>query len=97
MENENIFSKTPFEKASSEELIKAAKNGDARSVSSILIQHGKYLVYDFDQVKTLTMQKAISQVGQTALHWAAKKDYFAIAQILIDHGADVDAKDLVKC
>lgn len=31
----------------------------------------------------------------TGLHWAAKKGYVKMAQLLIDNGAYVDAKDIV--
>jgi len=84
MENENIFSNNPFERPFSEDLIKAVKSNNIKKVKLLLVQKTKYLVYDFDQVH------------QTALHWAAKKDFADIAQLLLEYGADVDAKDIVK-
>lgn len=32
----------------------------------------------------------------TALHWAAKRGDAELATLLLDHGADVDAKDIVQ-
>ena len=97
MENENIFSNQPFEKPFSDDLIKAAKANNIKKVKQLLFQKTKYLVYDFDQVIVLT-EKSFNhclQVHQTALHWAAKKDFADIAQLLIEYGADVDATDIV--
>jgi len=45
-----MFSNRPFEKPYSEELIKAAKEGDIKTVRIILGVRGKHLVYDFDHV-----------------------------------------------
>ena len=36
------------------------------------------------------------QIGQTPLHWAAKRGYLDIANLLIEKGADIYAEDIVK-
>jgi len=33
---------------------------------------------------------------QTALHWAAKHGRYEICRLLVDRGADVNARDIVK-
>ena len=38
----------------------------------------------------------IKKLYETALHWAAKRNFDDVAQILIENGADVDAKDIVR-
>lgn len=81
-ENQKIFSDIPFERAESEEFIKAAKTGNVFEIKQLLKLNSKYLVYDFDHLY------------QTALHWAVKKDYEEITRILIENGADVDATDI---
>ena len=37
-----------------------------------------------------------AQVGLTALHWAAMEGHHETCQILIKHGASVDAQDNVR-
>ena len=44
-----IFSKNPYEKKHSRELIDAVKEGDVLSILEYL-SYNKYLVYDFDSV-----------------------------------------------
>lgn len=49
-ENQKIFSDVPFEKAESEEFIKAAKTGNVFEIKQFIKLNSKYLVYDFDHV-----------------------------------------------
>lgn len=44
-----MFSKTPYEKENSHELIMAVKLGDIKAVTKYL-KVNRYLVYDFDHV-----------------------------------------------
>ena len=95
---EKIFSTVPFEKEGSKKLIAAAKCGDVETVKDLLDKKNRYLVYDFDQVtktKNFLLMK-LKQTHQTALHWATRKGYDEVAEILISRGADVNAKDIVK-
>lgn len=33
---------------------------------------------------------------QTAMHWAAKRGFVDMIELLLEYGADIDADDLVK-
>ena len=75
-----VFSKNPFEKEGSYELIEAAKFGEINKLLKLL-KENKNLVYDFDYI------------GMTALHWACKRNHEKAAMILIDHNSNVNSKD----
>lgn len=49
MSNKKIFSRQPYEKPNSYQLIKAVKAGDARTVKKLL-ETNRYLVFDYDHV-----------------------------------------------
>lgn len=78
----DVFSSKPFQKAHSYDFIMAAKQNDMQAVRDLLTKN-RYLVYDFDHAYL------------TALHWAAKRGYFALAKLLLQSGADPDAKDII--
>jgi ankyrin repeat protein len=61
-------------------LIEAAKHGDAAEVSAIVRSHAE-LINQRDQV------------GATALHHAAFGGHREVIQILVEHGADINAAD----
>ena len=63
-------------------MIYSAKNGDIEKLKELLLGN-KLLVYDFDNV------------NQTALHWAAKRNFVPIIKVLIENGANVNAFDMV--
>jgi len=67
------------------------KNGNPINVKEMLIGN-RYLVFDFDYV----WFKIILKFCQTALHWAAKRGFLRIAEILLQCGADPDALDIVS-
>ncbi|KAL4493423.1 hypothetical protein ABPG72_007431 [Tetrahymena utriculariae] len=77
-----VFSTKPYQKKGSYELISYSKKGDTDLVRDLTMEN-KYLVYDFDYVY------------MTALHWACKRGHCQVAGMLIQQGADVDAKDLI--
>ncbi|EAS03144.2 ankyrin domain protein (macronuclear) [Tetrahymena thermophila SB210] len=77
-----VFSTKPYQKKGSYELICYSKKGDTDLVRDLTMEN-KYLVYDFDYVY------------MTALHWACKRGHCQVARMLIQQGADVDAKDLI--
>lgn len=83
MRKKNVFSFKPFQKPFSYDFIRAVKIGDYASMITLLASN-KYLVYDYDYVY------------MTALHWAAKRNEYEIAEKLITYGADVNAKDIVN-
>ena len=49
-----------------------------------MVAHNKYYVYDFDNIQ------------QTALHWAAKRNYKDIIELLVQNGANVNYTDIVR-
>lgn len=49
-----------------------------------MVRKNRFYVYDYDPV------------GQTALHWGAKRGYTDICVKLIEAGADINHEDLVK-
>ena len=80
--SKKLFPSKPFERPNSKALIYSAKNGDIERLKELL-QENKLLVYDFDNV------------NQTALHWAAKRNFVPIIRVLIEYGANVNAFDMV--
>ncbi len=67
----------PYDRPGSHKFINAAKSGDLETIKRMLKQN-RYFVYDYDHI------------SQTALHWAAKRDYKQIVEILIEYGANVN-------
>ena len=49
-----------------------------------MLSKTKYFVYDFDAV------------NQTALHWAAKRNFPELIDLLVEKGANVNAFDIVS-
>ena len=47
---------------------------------------------DMISLPALSAHVSLSQ-GQTALHWAAKRGYASVVQLLVTQGADVNAVD----
>jgi len=78
----HVFTKKPYEHELSEEFFVAVKLGEFAAVRRYL-RINRYLVHDFDSCK------------QTALHWAAKRGYIDIVDLLIKTGCDVDAVDIM--
>lgn len=66
------------------------KNGNPINVKEMLIGN-RYFVFDFDYVYYIIILKFC----QTALHWAAKRGFLRIAEILLQYGSDPDALDIV--
>lgn len=67
-----IFSKKPYEKQYSKEFILAAKKNKIEEIENLL-QISPYLVFDYDFY------------NMTALHWACKKGYYNIAELLLNY------------
>lgn len=61
-------------------IMRAAKSGDAAAVSSLLAQNA-------------TLLDARDADESTALHFAAWKGHVEVAQVLLDAGADVNARN----
>jgi hypothetical protein len=61
----------------------ACKIGNKSKVVEMLTWN-KYLVYDFDHVYL------------TGLHWAAKRGFKPIVEVLIAKGSNLESKDLVN-
>ena len=59
------------------------RDGDLNRVQ-VRVELNRNLVNDFDLM------------GYTGLHWAAKRGHLDIAKILLEHGADPDAEDMVR-
>ncbi|CAI2385056.1 unnamed protein product [Moneuplotes crassus] len=77
----NVFPNVPFFRKDSAKLIRAAKSNDLEQLEEILMKN-KFTVYDYDTSH------------QTALHWAAKRNYAEVCKMLIEYGAIVDCRDL---
>jgi hypothetical protein len=60
----------------------AVKNGESEVILRML-KSNPYYVYDYDHIQ------------QTALHWAGKRNYKEIIEILVDYGANVNCFDIV--
>ena len=75
------ISKTAYSYPQTDQLIMAIRNKDYSSCCDILDKY-KYIVLDFDYFHL------------TALHWAAKLNYFEIIPKLMEYGAYVNEKDL---
>ena len=78
---QNVFPSKPFFRKESKLLIYYWKEGNIDQIEKLLNKN-KFLVYDFDSFH------------QTALHWAAKRNYSEIIKLLINYGSFVDSKDL---
>jgi uncharacterized protein len=61
------------------EFLQGAARGDAATVSALIDAH-PHLV------------RVAGDHGKTALHWAAESDRIEVARILVDAGADIEAK-----
>lgn len=72
----------PYSKEGSWNFFQAVKNNSEDVVFKMLLEN-KFLVHDFDYHK------------QTALHWAAKRNYSNILSLLISYGIKVDQTDSV--
>ena len=78
-----VFSTKPLQKQYAKEFIDACRQGDSILAKICLIKN-KFLVYDFDYT------------GKTALHWATIRGNYTIMELLLQHHADIDAKDLLR-
>jgi uncharacterized protein len=65
--------------AQQDEFLNAVKRGDEPTVVELLRR----------QPELITVA---DEYDKTALHWAAEKDHFEIARVLLDAGADIEAK-----
>ena len=80
--HEKVFSHTPYEHPYSEQFFLIVKLGDVKAIASY-ITYNRYLVHDFDPVR------------QTVLHWATRRNYLEITEMLLKAGANVDATDMM--
>ncbi|CAD8044393.1 unnamed protein product [Paramecium primaurelia] len=77
-----IFSKKPYEKPLSKQFIHAAKKNQIDEINNLL-SINPYLVFDFDFY------------NMTALHWACKKGYVELVELLLQYHSDVDGIDIL--
>ena len=55
-----------------------------------------YVKHDyFKYLSNSTIHRTLLQLDRTPLHWACAKGHLTIAELLIDAGADLEAKDKV--
>lgn len=73
----------PYGLSGSKEFLFACKEGDLDKVS-VMIEENKWLVHVFDNS------------GQSALHWAIKRNHLAIAKLLLQNGGWIDNTDFVR-
>ena len=81
----------------------AAKQG-RRDIARRLIAVGaEYDIFsavalgDMDRVSQLVGRDETVCHGTTPLHWAARNAHVDSAQLLLDHGADIDVMDNIEC
>jgi outer membrane protein assembly factor BamB len=74
-----LFGATPTKAELNEELLRAARAGDAKAVAAALAKGAEV--------------NAKTPYGATALSYAADKGHTEVARVLIEHKADVDVKD----
>ena len=92
-----ILPKVPYEKNGSKEFIQAVKLDDVQKVKEMLILD-PYLVYQYDHVRIFSLPswiRAVCQIYQTPLHWACKRAFKEIAEILIRAKSNLNAQDMV--
>ncbi|HJP90594.1 MAG TPA: ankyrin repeat domain-containing protein [Pyrinomonadaceae bacterium] len=65
--------------AQHDEFIKAVKQDDGPAVAELLHRHPELI-------------RVADEYDKTGLHWAAEKDHVEIARLLLDAGADIEAK-----
>lgn len=77
-----IFSKKPYEKPLAKDFIHAAKKNQIDVIENLLAVC-PYLVFDFDFY------------NMTALHWACKKGYVELVELLLKYHSDIDGVDIL--
>ena len=78
----DIFPKEAFRPKGVIKLFKAIKEANEKSVQEILVEN-PYFVFSFDNL------------GQTPLHWSAKRYNMNIMRMLLNHNANPNALDIV--
>ena len=76
------FSHRPLQRPNAKAFLEAVKLGDVKEVQRQVFSE-RYLIFEVDHF------------GQTALHWAAKRNHLAILEFLINQGSMIDAKDIL--
>ncbi|CAI2383597.1 unnamed protein product [Moneuplotes crassus] len=76
----NLFPQKSYYRPGSRALIEETKEGNLKRVREI-IKKNRFTLYDFDST------------NQTALHWAAKRDFHEIIKFFIEVGCYIDCKD----
>lgn len=64
------------------EIIKHVQGQEAFDEMSLMLKNDRFLVYEFDHV------------GETALHWAAKRNRTDFVKLFLTTGARIDQRDL---
>ena len=78
-----IFHTEPYHRgAKARQFFEAVKTGKLKDVEDIILDD-KFIIYEYDTS------------DQTALHWAAKRDYQDIVKLLIDNGSDINKPDFL--
>lgn len=77
-----ICSAKPFGRPGSDVFINACRDGDIK-VAERCLKENRFLVFEVDYT------------GKTGLHWAALKGHFPITKLIVQTGADLDARDVV--
>lgn len=88
MEN-NPFPTQAFQREESKNFLDYARKGEKFRMRALL-KICRYYVYEYDHVKV------VHKLKQTALHWAAKRGHLENVEILIEYGADINAKDSME-
>ena len=78
----NILPREPFYRGpDAHKFFEAIKTNDSNTVITMIMKD-RFIIFEHDAV------------GETALHWAAKRNRPDMVKILIDNGAIIDARDM---
>jgi len=89
---EEAVTKTKSTKQNEERLLTAAQNGDTQEVLKLL-KEGTDINAGAGRAWQTVREHILDAIEWTPLHWAAANNRLEVVQVLLAHGADVNARD----